>query len=662
MKQWFTAAELAAMTLPGMPSNRTALLRFSERMGWNDPDRAWDAASNPKGIWRKRTGRGGGVEYHLSLLGADAQVKVMIVCGEAATGTEPAPAQRAALQSQQDWEWYDRQPAQAKAKAKEREDMLRQVEALVDHGHTRDVAVALVSSMGEKKVSPRSIWRWFSAVAGIDRHNWLPALAPAHAGGGAGAELEPDAWELFKADYLRLEAPTLSACYRRLQRSAEQHGWQLPHEKTIGRKIERTIHRTVLVLAREGLSALKATMPPMKRDRSHFHALEAINGDGHKWDVFVKFPDGTIGRPMMVALQDLYSNKMLAWRFDRSENKDAIRLALGDVVEQFGIPGKIYFDNTRAFANKALTAGAKWRFRFTIREEDPIGLCEAMGIGVHFTLPYSGQSKPIERSFRDMAGDIAKHPAFAGAYVGNSPMAKPENYGNAAVPFDDFVRIAGQEIHAWNAREGRRTDVAKGRSFDAVFAESYAANGTLIHQASEAMMRQWRLAAEGISAHRKDGSVKILDNTFWDGWLSQHAGEKLIVRFDPQNVHAGVSIYDTAERYLGFALVMEAKGFDDVAAAREHARQRALHMRAGKVMLEAERSMSALQMAKLLPAPPTSEPPETEHVVIQHVFRTNGSAALAAMEVTATEQAHDQDAFLASFQKGLSLVERDDNF
>ena len=658
MKQWFTTAELAQLALPGMPGTKRGINMVADSSGWNDPARAWDETANPGGVWRKRAGRGGGVEYHFSVLGADAQVRLMIETGAATPS--PEADQHTERTAQELWEWYDRQSETSKKKAKERLAILRKIDAVVANGHTRDVAIALVTGMGDKKVSPRSIWRWFSAVAGLDRHDWLPALVPTHAGGGKAADLEPDAWELFKADYLRLEAPTISACYRRLERSAEKHGWKLPAEKSIARKIERTIHRTVLVLAREGVSALKQTMPAMKRDRSHFHALEAINGDGHKWDVFVKFPDGTIGRPMMVAFQDLYSNKTLSWRIDRSENKDAIRLALGDIVEQFGIPGMIYFDNTRAFANKALTAGAKWRFRFKIKDEDPVGLCEAMGIDVHFTLPYSGQSKPIERMFRDFAQDIAKHPEFAGAYVGNNPMAKPENYGKTAVPFDKFVQIVGQEIQAWNAQTGRRTDVARGRSFDEVFAESYTAKGTLIRRASEGMMRQWRLAAEGLSADRKSGQVKIMGNSFWDGWLSQYAGEKLIVRFDPQNIHAGVWIYDTAGRYLGFAPVLEASSFNDVAAAREHARQRALWMKAGKVQLAAERTMSVLEMAAQLPEPPTSEPPETEHVVIHHLFQTSGNAALAAREVAIAAEAVDQDEFMNQFQRGLQVVREDD--
>lgn len=640
-----------------MPANRTAMTRFADRMGWNDPARAWDATANPDGIWRKRAGRGGGVEYHVSALGADAQARLMLVNAVATEPFAQEPVERARLSAAQHWEWFDAQTDKVKDKAKARLSLLQKVEALVQNGQSREVAIALVSQTA--KTSGRSIWRWFEAVAGLNRQDWLPALADRHAGGGKAAELEPDAWEAFKADYLRLEQPTITACYRRLEEMAVERGWKIPAEKSIARKIEREIHRSVLVLARQGLDALKQLVPPLKRDRSGFHALEAINGDGHKWDVFVQWPDGTIGRPMMVAFQDLYSNKMLAWRFDKSENREAIRLALGDVVEQFGLPDHIWFDNTKAFANKWLTGGASHRYRFKTRDEDPIGLCESMGISVHFTLPYSGQSKPIERSFRDYAGDIAKHPAFAGAYVGNTPLAKPENYRSRAVPFDDFVRVVGQEINKWNARGKRRTDIARGRSFDEVFAESYTRASTLIRKPSEAMMRQWRLAAEGIRVHRQSGAVSLLGNTFWDSWLNQYAGEKLIVRFDPQNVHAGVHLYDPAGRYLGFAPVYEAGGFADVNRAREHARTRNDYMKAVKVQLAAERTMDALKYAAMLPDPPEGDQPEVEHTVIHHAFRSNGSAALAVQAVESRQ--HDQDDYLDRIGRGLRLISDEDD-
>ncbi|WP_332460286.1 transposase domain-containing protein [Pseudophaeobacter flagellatus] len=75
------------------------------------------------------------------------------------------------------------------------------------------------------------------------------------------------------------------------------------------------------------------------------------------------------------------------------------------------------------------------RFRFKVREEDPLGVLPLLGIQIHWATPAHGQAKPIERAFRDLASDVAKDPCFAGAYVGNRPDAKPENYGKRLVRY-----------------------------------------------------------------------------------------------------------------------------------------------------------------------------------------------------------------------------------
>lgn len=64
MKDWLTAREIAAENLPDVPKNRTAMIAFAEREGWND---------NPA-FARKRVGRGGGMEYHVRLLPLTARV------------------------------------------------------------------------------------------------------------------------------------------------------------------------------------------------------------------------------------------------------------------------------------------------------------------------------------------------------------------------------------------------------------------------------------------------------------------------------------------------------------------------------------------------------------------------------------------------------------
>ncbi len=179
-----------------------------------------------------------------------------------------------------------------------------------------------------------------------------------------------------------------------------------------------------------------------------------------------------------------------------------MRLAFGDVVENYGIPDHCWLDNGRDFASHWITGGTPNRYRFKVRDDTPDGLMPQLGVQVHWTKPYSGQSKPIERAFRDFAGDIAKHPAFAGAYVGHKPTAKPENYGAKAVDIETFLRVTGEGIAEHNARTGRRSHVAQLRSFDQAFAASYAQSP--IRVAAEWQRRLWLLAAEAITISRAE--------------------------------------------------------------------------------------------------------------------------------------------------------------
>lgn len=126
-------------------------------------------------------------------------------------------------------------------------------------------------------------------------------------------ECTPEAWDALRALFLEPEERNFSWCYREVSKIAAVQGWTLPPERTLHRRMME-IPEAQRVLLRKGTDALKRMFPAQQRDRGVFHALEAVNADGHTWDVFVKWPDGTTARPNMVCFQDLYSAKILSWR------------------------------------------------------------------------------------------------------------------------------------------------------------------------------------------------------------------------------------------------------------------------------------------------------------------------------------------------------------
>ncbi|MGR3723940.1 transposase domain-containing protein [Abyssibius alkaniclasticus] len=59
-------------------------------------------------------------------------------------------------------------------------------------------------------------------------------------------------------------------------------------------------------------------------------------------------------------IADIYSNKFLAYRIDKSESATAVRLAFYDLFRDWGIPDWALLDNGRAFASKQIT-GRQYR-------------------------------------------------------------------------------------------------------------------------------------------------------------------------------------------------------------------------------------------------------------------------------------------------------------
>jgi transposase InsO family protein len=512
------------------------------------------------------------------------------------------------------WARFERKSNKQKAQARKALAAIDAALKMIDHKVARTRAFAEAASA--HGFSRATLYRLYRDVRAYDRADWLALLVDGRDGRTTTAECSPDAWEFFKADYLRNEAPAASACHERTERAGAEHGWTVPSCATFERRIKREIPRPVLILARQGADALKRAYPAQERDRSVFRALEAVNADGHRFDVFGKWPDGEIGRPVMVAWQDLYSGKIVAYRVDKTENTDAVRLSFGDLVEHHGIPEHAYLDNGRAWASKWMTGGVATRYRFKVKDEEPLGLLTALlgEGGVHWTTPYHGQAKPIERAFRDLCETVAKHPALAGAYTGNKPDAKPENYGSRAVPIETFLTVLAQEIAAHNARKGRRSAVCQGRSFDETFNESYARGP--VKKATAEQRRLWLLAAEVASA-KTNGEITLATdrrNRYWSPALADHAGEEVTVRFDPQSMHDKVYVYTHDGRFICEAACIEAAGFNDTEAAREHSRARNQFKRAARAMLDAERKMDAVEAAKLLPGVAPGELPQARVV------------------------------------------------
>lgn len=659
---WFTAEELAQLALPGLSKAKRAVNARADSECWKA---GVDKATGQPLARKRKHARGGAIEYHVSLLPASAQAALVergIMYVSPQTNSEAGlPAAANDTAASQLWSWYDGQSAKVKADAEKRLLILVDVDAYKAAGMTASQAVTHAARSAG--VSAPAVWNWIALVKGIPATERLPHLAPRRKGGGVSAEVDPDVWQALLSDYLSLSQPSFMTCYRRAVELAESVGAPaLPHHKTLLRKLEAEVPPQVITLYRKGKEALRRMLPAQIRSVADLHALELVNIDGHKADVFVNWGDDAngkpiIGRPTIVAIQDVYSRKFLAWRVAKSEDMVTARLVFADLFKRWGIPKGLLADNGRAFASKWLTGGSKTRFRFKIRDEDPVGVLVNLGIHIHWAKPYRGQSKPIERGFRDFCDAIARHPAFRGAYTGNTPLAKPEDYGTKAVDLETFIQVFDAGIAEHNRRLGRRTEMGAGkRSFDQVFDESYARS--TIDQATQEQLRIALFAADQVTTDRQTGAVRLAGNSYWVQELAQIAGEKVTIRFDPDDLTQPVHVYDRAGRFLVTAPLWSATGFLDMAAAKERQRLEKRHQRATKEAAEALNLLTAAELVDRLPSYDEDAVEPSVRPAATRIVRQRGQTAAALKTVSeATQRSVSNPNFDLMSRAALRLIE-----
>jgi hypothetical protein len=307
---WWTADEIAATRLIEMPTTKRGVNIIAERMGWR----------RLKTRARRRSGKGGGWEYHLSLFPMVTR-NALIRAATPRPAPEPGPEQpdRDAA-----WVWWDGLPDTMRAVARTRLEVLDAVDALVRSGHPVNLAVHSVASM--RKVGARTIYNWRNLVAGLRADDRLPYLAPRHRAARRKPRSEgvdPAFGALIKADWLRDAAPTLTSAYDRCVRLARARGIPVAPIHTVRRWLEREVSEATRVLARQGVDALKRMYPSQERDKTALAPLEVVNADFHRFDVFVRWPGakgeaGEVARPQMILFQDVFSRRLLAWRVDRT--------------------------------------------------------------------------------------------------------------------------------------------------------------------------------------------------------------------------------------------------------------------------------------------------------------------------------------------------------
>lgn len=512
--------------------------------------------------------------YALDSLPEDCRNAVLrLRATKAKEAAEIAASSRRSAEISQKWAEFEKAEAWRRNRATERALILEDVERRAAAGLSFKAAVVAAIEEGAD-TSLRNATRWRVAVKGVARLHWPAFLLPDPMPGNRRAEIHPDALSWLIADYCRAERPTAAMCCERLRHIAkgQKSEWlPLPSDRRILDRLKE-VDPAMMTYGRDGKEAAERLGPQVTRSVEHMNVMDLWDADGHRLDVRVVFPDGKVGRPTLLAWQDIKSRMIVGWRLGTTETADLACLSFADAVRAWGLPHGVHLDNGRAFASRGLSGGALNRHRWNDPARDWNGMLSTLHVGVHFVLPYSGRSKPIERAFQDIRDRVTADDRCKGACTGNDPLDKPHNYGSAAVPWSIFMDVVRDAIADHNQKPGRTAEACNGRSFAQTHADLY--QQAPVRMATEAQLRLLLLDSRPLKVS-KDAEVKVFGNRYWTPELCRHIGEQVVVRFDPDSLKDGVHVFLPDSTYLFHAGIVGKIRFNDKTAAKTRAKEKA---------------------------------------------------------------------------------------
>ncbi len=404
MKEWCTARELAEAQLPGLPDTKRGVQMLAEREGWSDS----------LAYVRRRSGRGGGLEYNISLLPPSARVEFERR-HRAVLAPQPLEAPTAA------------QPAEnlSERAAKERDARLAIVAAFAAFGRGQRLGNAsrskifvdaynggtLIIDAWIREIiphlSPRSLARWVKAKREGRSNNLAVDRAKARKGKGV-LDIACDGKVRTYLLALIAHNPHLSAQHlRALIRSEFGDELVMPSGEVVEVPPVRTLQHYVAKLKDEERVALTKLSNP---DR--YRSTMAPSGVGtYRW---VKDPNTlwmidaspvdalcVDGRHSIYACIDI-GTRRTKFYVSRTPRASAVALLMRKAIMAWGVPGTVKTDNGSDFV-----------------ANDTKRLFASLGIEVELSDPYSPQQKGhVERVIKTFQHDCATLlPGFIGHNV-----------------------------------------------------------------------------------------------------------------------------------------------------------------------------------------------------------------------------------------------------
>ena len=178
------------------------------------------------------------------------------------------------------------------------------------------------------------------------------------------------------------------------------------------------------------------------------------------------------------------------------------------------------------------------------------------------------------------------------------------------------MAVVAECVAEHNARPGRTSEAAFGRSLDEAFDEAMAR--VVMRRLAPAQARLLLMTAERVRVQANATVTLKIGHTpgqprnrYHDPLLVERAGETLVARIDPDDLHGRILLHDEQGRFVCAAGCLHPVGWKDTASAKTYERGRRRMDTASRKAVAARRDMDALiEALRQVPTPTTATPVE----------------------------------------------------
>lgn len=463
IKSNYTASELVALRLPGVPTTKAAVLAKAKREHWPHVEvtgvggKRWEYAP-PVAVMQAIKDK-----VATDLIKASAPV------AELKTAAPPAESRIVPANAPVALKDWQKRTAEARATLLAevdrtaavvgREKAIMKLVIMAQEGSLPEHLAALVpvanaksGNSGKRTLSRRTLHRWHAdaaKAATADGRRQVNALAPKD---GIG-KFEVPVW-----------APALLEAYQKPQKPSLAFAVeQIYQQFNIGQaalyqRARRFIERmgnVELQQGRMGTRDIANIKPFIRRDSSKLWPADVYTADGHCFDAEIAHPaHGRPFRPELTGVVDVNTRKYVGWSVDLAESGLAVLDALRHACEVGGIPALFYVDNGSGYHNALMTAQG-------------VGLESRLGFTKTHSIAYNSKARGvIEKSHQTVWVKAAKElPTYIGASMDRQAMQKVHKLTRKDValvgrskylmPFADFLLFCKEKVDAYNDRPHR---------------------------------------------------------------------------------------------------------------------------------------------------------------------------------------------------------------